>query len=113
MLRNNPLMGLLAAVVFISSTVAFGMAEYTVLGTNVSQYVSYLLPGSIAISYFMSMRNVDEMENYETAAMVVPIAALLGSMYLDTVHQTLMNFQPISGVVLSAVSLLSFYVIVE
>lgn len=106
-------MGLLAAIVFVSSTVAFGMAEYTVLGTNVTEYVSYLLPGSIAISYFMSMRNVDEMETYETAAMVIPIAALLGSMYISTVHDTLMNFQPISGVVLSAVSLLSFYVIVE
>ena len=112
-LRESPLLGLIAASLVASSAVAFGVADVTVLDTSIAEYVMFLLPLSMVVGYAFSDVQAGMMENWELFALVAPTAMFFIVKYIPEVNNILLEYQPMSGIVLVGLSVLGFYVVVE
>ena len=112
-LRNNPLSGLIATLVVMSAMVGFGIGEVTIFNEGMADYAVFILALSLVGGYLLSDYDTDQMDQWEFVAVLVPIGAMVAMMFVGQVETAIADYQPWTGIGLTGIALVSYYVIMD
>lgn len=108
---KSPIMILLGLVVLATATVTFRIADIQILNETIDPIANWVFAGGFVGIYLLSDREVGNLENYEGVSLLIPIIVAIGMGSIPAVSGFVETYNPLMGFALTAITLVSFYVL--
>lgn len=108
---KSPVMLLLGLIVLATATVTFRIADIQFLNEAISPIAGWVFVVGFVGIYLLSDREIGNLENYEGVSLLVPIVTAIGVSAIPQFNGFLADYNPMAGIVLTAVTLIGFYVL--
>lgn len=114
LLPDSNVVTILGIVTMLCAVAAFGinMPNSPINPVEYQNQGQALLPVIVLFSYLASDRVYGEMDEWQTASLLLPSGIALTMGYVDPVYSAVTDMQPLSGYVLIAMSIHAFYTLI-
>lgn len=109
--EENPLFIALGLIVLVTSLVSFGLVDMQVLNDHVAPYAGTIFVVSFVGIYFLSDREIGQLTDAETTALLVPVLAVIGLKFIPQFESIITDFDPYASLALFGLTLGGYYVL--
>lgn len=107
--RDSPVNVIIGIFVLVASIVTFGLVNIQVLNSTISPYAGWIFVGGFVMVYFISDREIGDLQDYELGALLIPVLSVITMKVIPEFESLVNEFHPYSGIVLFALTLISYY----